>query len=104
MNFTHWQANTTSVDALRETASFKSFVELTRTLPQSLLPEKTDDELDALFVALLQSGADGTPEDIVTDLGDDVDGKIVGCVTEASYTFFLVLREDEVELLVRDAV
>lgn len=104
VNFTLWQADVTSIDALRETESFKSFVELARALLQSLLPEKTDDELDALLVALLQSGVDGALDDLSIDLDDDVDGKIVGCVTDDNYTFFLVLREEEVELLVRDAV
>lgn len=104
LNFTPWQANITSVDELRATTSFKSFVELARALLQSLLPEKTDDELDALLVSLLQSGADGALEDVAIDLGDDVGGDIVGCVTEDGYTFLLVLREGEVELLVREKV
>lgn len=102
-NFVAWQADIETVEALRATESFKSFVELAEALVESLLPEKTADEVDELIVKLLESGSDGTLENIDADFGDDVDGEIVGYVAEEGYEFFLVLRDDGVELLVREA-
>lgn len=106
LNFALWQDGIVSVETLRGTDAFRSFVELAQALMQSLLPEKNADEVDALLVALLQSGSNGT---LSGSLGaayfnDDLDGDIVGCLEEEGYVFFLVLRNEGVALLVREAV
>lgn len=102
-NFTVWRAELESIEELRGTESFKSFVELAEALVESLLPEKMADEVDALIVKLLQSGLQGALENIDVDFGDDIDGEIVGYLAEDGYEFFLVTRDDGIELLVREA-
>lgn len=100
-NFKALQAAITSVAELRGSESFKSFTELAEALVQALLPEKTADEVDAIIVALLQSGEN--LGDLDVDLGDDIDGEIVGYLAQDGYELFLVLRDDVVELLVRES-
>lgn len=106
LNFTLWQSGIADVEALRGTESFLSFVELARAMMQSLLPEKSEDEVDELLVGLLQSGSDGTLSDSLgaAYFNDDLDGDIVGCLEAEGYVFFLVLRNEGPALLVREAI
>ena len=102
--FAAWQESVTSAEALEATEAYGSFVELARALVQALFPEKADGEVDECLVALLQSGFDGTLESAeLANLDEDVDGEVVGYLAAEDYEIYLVLREDSVELLVRDA-
>lgn len=105
LGFTAWQASVNEAAELRGTASYRDFVGLAQALVQSLLPGKTANEVDAMIVRLLQSGFDGTLETSgakAIDFDDDVEGEVVGYLTEAGYEFFIVLRDGEVDLLVRE--
>lgn len=104
-NFMAWQESIQNVEALEATEAYHGFVELAEALVQTLLPEKTADEVGAIIVAILQSSFDGTLENsnlASAYFGDDIDGDIVGYLAEDGYEFFLVLRDEEIELLVRE--
>lgn len=104
LSFESWQESVEDVEALRATESFRDFVDLARALVSSLLTEQTEDEIDGLILALLQSGEEGALEelDLTVDFDEDIDGEIIGYLAQDGYEFFLVLREDSVELLVRE--
>ena len=103
--FRVWQESISEINLLRETTSFTSFVELAQALVQALMPEITADDVDAIIVAILQSGFDGTLTDTnlsAAALGDDIGGEIVGYLAQNGYEFFLVLCGEDVSLLVRE--
>lgn len=102
LSFEQWQSSMTGIDELRSTGSFTSYVELAEALVKALMPNKTADEVDALIVALLQSSANLGDLDI--DLGDDIDGEILGYLVQDGYEFFLVKNENSIKLIVREAV
>ena len=103
LGFAEWQNSIGNMAALRATEAYHDFVELTRATVQSLLPEKSIDEVDTVIMLLLRSRMDGELEDdlLATVFDEDIAGEIVGHVTADGYELFIVLRESEINLLVR---
>lgn len=99
LRFRVWQEGITEISALRETADFTSFVDLAEALVQALMPELTADDVDTIIVAILSN----SPMEDAILLDEDLDGELVGYLVQDGYEFLLVLRDEDVSLLVRQA-
>ena len=106
LTFPAWQEGIREIDDLRGTEAFGSFVDLAQALIQALLPERSAEDVDAIIVAILRSGFDGTLESgdmSAVTLDEDIEGTVAGHLVQDGYEFILVLRDDSAVLLVREA-
>lgn len=104
--FKAWLEGIVDVDALNNSEAFAEFVKNAKVLVKTVLPDLTDEEVDALIVAIVTSDVEGvelTDADLVDFFGEAVTGELLGLYAQNGYEFCLELTEESILLSARAA-
>lgn len=110
--FADWRAAIADVAALREAEGFAEFVKHAEEMLRAILPELTEDELDELLVAILNSDAEGVEleedalalffgKDEAGEESDEEAGEVLGVYEQDGYQFCLMQTGTSVILAMR---
>lgn len=98
-------AQATETD-LADNETFAGFVSGAKVLVGVILPELTDEDVDALLMAILTNGAEGvtlTDEELAARFGEGVTGEVLSVYEQDGYSFCLIQTEDSIVLSVIEA-